>query len=379
MNPEEYARMHQFEDWYWWFVARREAALQFVRDFRPGDGPVRILDAGCGTGALLECLARERGTNVYGADLAVEALAFSRGRGRRGLVQADLIALPFRADTFDIVTALDVVEHVEADTAALAEIRRVLKPGGILVMSVPAYAFLWSSHDEALHHKRRYTAGMLAPRLKDAGLVTTRMTYLLSVLFPAIALFRLADRLRPQTGPARKERRRRKNRPEAAQDVQGEESRRAAHACASRRDAHKGQAGERRPPGERRADALAPASRAQGPGQDAEHGRRQEKAAHQVPDNRGGDRWCHALPGCHEGSQPRRGDAPEEGCAEERAAPAASPGTRRRRFAGEETQCITRRGSARPARPGGPSLSIPDRWLPRACGAPGPFWSAPWA
>jgi SAM-dependent methyltransferase len=203
MNPEEYARMHQFEDWYWWFVARREAALQFARDHRPCDGPARVLDAGCGTGALLSRLGKERNTTVYGIDLAREALAFSRGRGRRGLVQADLTALPFRSDSFDIVTALDVVEHVADDVAALAEIRRVLRPGGVLVMSVPAYPFLWSSHDEALHHRRRYTAGSLAPRLKAAGLATARLTYLLSFLFPVIALFRLADRLRPRVRPAR--------------------------------------------------------------------------------------------------------------------------------------------------------------------------------
>jgi SAM-dependent methyltransferase len=203
MNPEEYARMHQFEDWYWWFVARREAALEFAREFRPEKGPLRILDAGCGTGALMSLLSAQGNAQVFGMDLVWDALAFSRGRGVRGLVQGDLTALPFRTASFDVVTALDVVEHVEQDVTALTEIGRVLRPGGVLVMSVPAYAFLWSSHDTALHHKRRYTAGMLAPRLKAAGLSTAKMTYLLALLLPVIALFRLVDRLRPGERPAR--------------------------------------------------------------------------------------------------------------------------------------------------------------------------------
>jgi 2-polyprenyl-3-methyl-5-hydroxy-6-metoxy-1,4-benzoquinol methylase len=196
MNPDEYARMHQFEDWYWWFVARRRAALQFVHDFRPRGRPLRVLDAGCGTGALMTRLAEEAGAEVYGLDLAREALAFTRSRGQPRLVQADLTALPFADDSFDVVTALDVVEHVERDEAALREIRRVLRPEGVLLMSVPAYPFLWSSHDAALHHKRRYTAGSLAPRIKAAGLAAVKMTYLLAFLFPLIALFRLVDRLR---------------------------------------------------------------------------------------------------------------------------------------------------------------------------------------
>jgi SAM-dependent methyltransferase len=222
MNPEEYARMHQFEDWYWWFVARRRSALQFVADYglrRPtnDDRPttndqrpttndqapcikLRILDAGCGTGALLDGLNRIPGALVFGADIAREALAFSAGRGHRRLAQTDLTALPFADNSFEIVTALDVVEHVEDDVGALREIARVLRPGGVLLMSVPAYRFLWSSHDVALHHKRRYTTHSMEPRLRKAGLTPVKLTYLLAFLFPAIALYRLADRLRQPRG-----------------------------------------------------------------------------------------------------------------------------------------------------------------------------------
>ena len=83
MNPQEYDRMRQLEDWYWWFVARREAALRFTEDFRPRREPLRILDAGCGTGALLDRLEQRPGTEVYGLDFSGQALAYTRQRGHR--------------------------------------------------------------------------------------------------------------------------------------------------------------------------------------------------------------------------------------------------------------------------------------------------------
>src|SRR5207245_5227882 len=95
MNPQEYDRMRQLEDWYWWFVARREAALRFTEDFRPRREPLRILDAGCGTGALLDLLQKRPGAEVYGLDYSGQALAYTRERGHRHLVQADLTRLPF--------------------------------------------------------------------------------------------------------------------------------------------------------------------------------------------------------------------------------------------------------------------------------------------
>ncbi|MBI3721249.1 MAG: class I SAM-dependent methyltransferase, partial [Fimbriimonas ginsengisoli] len=131
MNPEEYARMHQFEDWYWWFVARRRSALRFAADYCPAGRPLRILDAGCGTGALLERLSRDPRTEAFGIDISRAALAFSRGRGQERLAQANLTALPFRDGGFEVITALDVVEHVEDDVGALREMGRVLAPGGV--------------------------------------------------------------------------------------------------------------------------------------------------------------------------------------------------------------------------------------------------------
>jgi ubiquinone/menaquinone biosynthesis C-methylase UbiE len=199
MKPQEYDRMRQLEDWYWWFVARRHAALRFTEDFRPRCGPLRILDAGCGTGALLDCLERRSDAEVYGLDFSGQALAYTRQRGHNHLVQADLTRLPFRDDTFDVITALDVVEHIREDERALREVNRVLRPGGVLVVSVPAFRFLWGPHDTALHHYRRYTTGEMAALMRRSGFRVSKLTYLLALLFPAFVAQRLLTKLRPRT------------------------------------------------------------------------------------------------------------------------------------------------------------------------------------
>lgn len=194
MNPEEYARMHALEDWYWWFVARRAAAAQFIRDYAPPDRPLRILDAGCGTGAMLDVYRQWPDAIATGADLSPHALGFTHSRGHNRLVGADLTCLPFKTSSFDVVSALDVIEHVPDDAKAIEELCRVLRPGGILVASVPAYQFLWGPHDEALHHCRRYTAPQFRHDLQQSALRVEKITYLLTLLFPAAVAARLASR-----------------------------------------------------------------------------------------------------------------------------------------------------------------------------------------
>lgn len=196
MNPAEYERMHALEDWYWWFVARRQAAAQFIRDHAPEASPLRILDAGCGTGGMLDQYRQWPDTEALGADFSADALRFSRERGHERLVGADLMRLPFRSACFDVVSALDVIEHVPDDEAAVAEIQRVLRPGGILVASVPAYQFLWGPHDEALHHYRRYHGRQFQNLIQASGLRVEKQTYLLTALFPLAAAARLAARRR---------------------------------------------------------------------------------------------------------------------------------------------------------------------------------------
>ena len=196
MNAAEYARMRDLEDWYWWFVAKRSAAARFVADAAPSNSRLRILDAGCGTGAMLDLFRRWPNVDATGIDSSEEALQFTRSRGHESLVAGDLTGLPFPAETFDVVTALDVIEHIDDDQHALCEIRRVLKPGGILVATVPAYQFLWSRHDEALHHKRRYTGGAFKRLLVESGLEVERQTYRLAAVFPLAAAARVLTRRR---------------------------------------------------------------------------------------------------------------------------------------------------------------------------------------
>jgi len=199
MQAEEYGRMFQFETDYWWFVGRRRLVMRLLEPcLKPGSG--WLLDAGCGTGALLTEL-QQRARHVVGLDLEPLALRYARQRGEFALVQARLEALPFRSNTFDAITALDVLEHLPDDRPALRELRRVLKPDGVLIITVPAYRFLWSKHDIALHHYRRYTARELRARLHEAGFEVRKLSYAVSLLFVPILLFRWLDRLR-RTPPA---------------------------------------------------------------------------------------------------------------------------------------------------------------------------------
>ncbi len=197
MKHEEYERMYRFEDTYWWFVARRHLIVSLLQTHYPRDGRLHILDIGCGTGAMLDELAPFG--PVVGADFSPEALQFCVTRGIQApLARADVRRLPFADSTFDVVTAMDIIEHIDDDKAASCEIFRVLKPGGRLFVTVPAFPSLWSEHDEALHHYRRYTK----PRLKDlfqrVGLAVDKISYTVTALFPPIWVYRQISNLLPK-------------------------------------------------------------------------------------------------------------------------------------------------------------------------------------
>ena len=198
MNPDEYRRMFELESHYWWFVARRRLAFLLLNSALPGVPRPRVLDLGCGTGAFAVELA-EHGEPV-GADMSRLALDFARSRGSFGLVQADGSALPFQSESFDAAIGLDVFENIEADLAAITECARVLRPGGVLVLTVPAFRTLWGPHDVALHHFRRYRRREVRDRLVAAGLTPVRLSYSVFFLFPLVLLIRLFEKGR--RGPA---------------------------------------------------------------------------------------------------------------------------------------------------------------------------------
>jgi len=191
MRADEHRRLYEFEDKYWWFLGRKVILAEMLRSVWP-EGLRRILDVGCGAGATMLAL-REFGP-VVGLDAAALALEFCRERGHPALVQGLAEALPFSAGQFDLITSLDVLEHLDDDVGALAEIHRLLPEGGRLLLAVPAYQFLWSEHDEALSHRRRYTAPEVRSKLERVGFTIERLSYAITLLFPVVLALRLGQR-----------------------------------------------------------------------------------------------------------------------------------------------------------------------------------------
>lgn len=200
MNPEEYARMHALETDYWWFAGRRAIISTLLHDVAnptsaTPPGNLRLLDIGCGTGANLPMLQSfvGGGGTVTGIDFSPLALRFARsqmGMERLSLLQGDALQLPFRDASFDAVTMLDVLEHLSDDSQALREVHRVLWPGGAYVWSVPAYQSLWSMHDEALHHFRRYEYHGLRALLRQSGFRIQKISFGMSLMPPLAWLWR---------------------------------------------------------------------------------------------------------------------------------------------------------------------------------------------
>lgn len=185
MQESEYRKLAAVEDEMWYFAALHALIERALREALPGEAT--ILDAGCGTGGLIRReAAKWPGWGWTGVD--VDPLACSLARERTGarIVEAPLERLPFGDATFDAVTCADVIYHLEDDLAALRELQRVLKPGGRLVLNVPAHAWLWSYHDEAVGGRRRYEMRGVRELLRQAGLQERRITHWNSVLFPAI-------------------------------------------------------------------------------------------------------------------------------------------------------------------------------------------------
>lgn len=195
MEPYEYERMYQQEDHHWWFQSRLLMTEGLLRNGILPQLPERpaMLDLGCGTGLFLE-RRRER-FETYGADFSAQALAFSRQRGLKRLSRADATALPFADHSFDLVTAFDLIEHVADDRALVQEVHRVLRPGGMLLATVPAHPMLWSGHDVSLHHHRRYQRAEFRALFEPTCWEQRRQTSCFTMVFPVAAAVRLGRRL----------------------------------------------------------------------------------------------------------------------------------------------------------------------------------------
>jgi SAM-dependent methyltransferase len=202
MEQALYARFYAIEDWYWWSVGTRAIFRDWLAGAVPAGSP-RLLDLGCGAGAFAGELG-EMG-RVTAFDLSPEAMVWTRRRGLRDLCLGNAERLPFCSAGFDAVAAVDIVEHTD-DSRTLGEIARVLKPGGVALIHVPAFPVLWGEHDEVNHHRRRYRRATLRAAIAASGLVVERLSYVNCLLFPAVLAVRLAKRgwrrLRPPHPPA---------------------------------------------------------------------------------------------------------------------------------------------------------------------------------
>jgi SAM-dependent methyltransferase len=193
MQEQFESHYHNIESSHWWFVARRQAVHDVMVKIHPGSA-ARILEIGCSGGLLMEQLRREGFGQVQGIDISEAAIELC---GRKGLsaqvMDAQRPTLPDAS--FDFVIASDVLEHLADDIGALREWRRILKPGGSLLVFVPAFMFLWTAHDVANRHHRRYRAPELNDRMRAAGFIIQRSCYWLAFLFPAIVLVRVVKLL----------------------------------------------------------------------------------------------------------------------------------------------------------------------------------------
>jgi SAM-dependent methyltransferase len=194
MERVVYDRMAEYADRHWWYRARREVLADLIaRRIRPPAG-ARILEIGCGTGPNLDMLARF-GT-VDAVEIDPEARAIASRRLGRPVLDAPLPELAgIEPGAYDLVALLDVLEHVERDREALVAIASKLKPGGRILIAVPAHPWMWSAHDVVNHHKRRYTKRTLRAVIGAAGLKLHWMGWFNSILFPLAAGARLAGRV----------------------------------------------------------------------------------------------------------------------------------------------------------------------------------------
>lgn len=193
--------MWRVEREHFWFVGTRDILLDVLRRELGGDDALaraRIVDVGCGTGYTQTRLPPVVGDGVrFAVDRSHLALGLTRRQpSPPWLLQADASALPLRDGSVDVALSLDVLEHLDDDLGGARELARIVRPDGIVVVTVPAWQALWSEHDVALHHRRRYRRPEIVSVLESAGLRVDHATYFNTLLFPLVAAVRLAGRVR---------------------------------------------------------------------------------------------------------------------------------------------------------------------------------------
>lgn len=186
MQKYLYQDLYELEDKHFWHIAKRRAVSSFIEKYLPSK-KAHILDVGCGTGKNMETF--KKFGEVWGIDNSKKAIEFCKKRGLRNLKVGDATSTGFGVSSFDLITMLDVLEHTD-DNKTLKEIYRILKPGGIVIITVPAYQWMWSQWDNVLHHKRRYTRGGLKKLLTNNRFKPLKISYMNSYLVAPVLLIR---------------------------------------------------------------------------------------------------------------------------------------------------------------------------------------------
>ncbi len=191
MKKDFYQHYFEVEKNHWLMKGRRAVCRALLNDIG-AHKESSILDVGCGAGFLLGELQHDGYTHAHGVDMEAGAIEFGKEKGVENLSVSRNEEIPFQNATQDIVISMDVLEHTPDDASSIREMYRVLKPGGHMVIFVPAYMFLWGVQDEVAHHYRRYTLGTLIQRVRHVGgLTIVRRSYFNTFLFPLIAAVRL--------------------------------------------------------------------------------------------------------------------------------------------------------------------------------------------
>ena len=193
MEKNYYKDYFRLEKNNWLFRVRRNLIYSIFKEYNINSG-MRILDYGCGSGFIVGQL-QARGYDVHGTDISGEAIEYGTSQGIRNLQTTSGIQVDFPDESFDLILAMDVVEHINEDNLVIKELERLLRPNGRIIITVPAYQWMWGVQDEVSHHFRRYSMNSITKLLSNfSNLSILRKTYFNTFLFPAVALVRLISK-----------------------------------------------------------------------------------------------------------------------------------------------------------------------------------------